>query len=270
MKENIILICYSDRFFSNAKQKLIDTARTHGEVDKVRSFGPWNIDKKFYKQHKDILKYHRGSGYWLWKPYFIQKTLRTMNDNEYLLYMDAGSYFIGSVRPLIDLFSNNKPIICFELPYIEKNYTKRDCFIALNCDDPIYTETKQRIGGFHLWKKCDSSLRFVNEWLNFAVQGQLITDSPSKMPNYPGFIEHRHDQSIFSLLSKKYDLDIFRDISQLGNNQKHIYNNSPYNQIVELTRTKTKRRELTTFTRMKYSIYSSIRWGHDKRPQDNK
>ena len=270
MKEYITLICYSDHVHHNAKQKLINTARIYGEVNRIHAFSPWNISKTFYKQHKDILKYYKGGGYWLWKPYFIQKILRTMEDNEYLLYLDAGSYIIDSVRPLVDLLANNKPIICFELPHIEKHWTKRDCFVALKCDSPMYTETKQRMGSFHLWKKCDTSLRFVDEWLSFAVQGHLITDSPSKSPNYPSFIEHRHDQSIFSLLSKKYNLEAFRDISQFGNSQKKIYNNSPYNQIVELSRARNEESELTRFTRIKYSIYYSIRWGSDKRPQHNK
>ena len=30
----------------------------------------------------------------------------------------------------------------------------------------------------------------------------LIDDSPSKAPNLPGFLENRHDQSIFSLMYK--------------------------------------------------------------------
>ena len=121
MKENITLVCYSDSAYHNSKQKLINIARTYGEVNRIHAFSPWNIDNTFYQQHKDIFKYSRGGGYWLWKPYFIQKVLRTMEDNEYLLYLDARSYIINSVRPLIDLFANNKPIICFELPYIEKH-----------------------------------------------------------------------------------------------------------------------------------------------------
>ena len=38
---------------------------------------------------------------------------------------------------------------------------------------------------------------FFNE--NF----HLIDDTPSKAPNFNGFLENRHDQSIFSILCKK-------------------------------------------------------------------
>ena len=258
MKEKITLVCYSNHVYHNAKQKLINTARMCGEVDRVHAFAPWDIDKQFYQQNKNILQEYKGAGYWLWKPYFIQKVLRTMADNEYLLYMDAGIRIIDSIRPLINLFANNKPIICFELPYIEKYWTKRDCFIALNCDSPLYTDTKQRIGGFHLWKKCAASLDFVDEWLRFALQHELIDDSPSKASNYPGFIEHRHDQSIFSLLSKKYNIETFKDISPFRNSHKQKYNNSPYNQIMELTKEANTRSELSLFTQIKYGAYYSI------------
>ncbi len=202
MKEKITLVCYSNKIYHNAKQKLINTARMCGEVDTIHAFAPWDIDKAFYQQNKKVLQKRRGAGYWLWKPYFIQKVLRTMADNEYLLYLDAGIRIIDSIRPLINLFANNKPIICFELPYIEKYWTNRDCFIALNCDSPLYTDTNQRMGGIHLWKKCAASLDFVDEWLKFVVQHKLIDDNPSEASNYPGFREHRHDQSIFSLLNK--------------------------------------------------------------------
>ncbi len=259
MKEKITLVCYSNKIYHNAKQKLINTARMCGEVDTIHAFAPWDIDKAFYQQNKKVLQKRRGAGYWLWKPYFIQKVLRTMADNEYLLYLDAGIRIIDSIRPLINLFANNKPIICFELPYIEKHWTKRDCFIALNCDSPLYADTNQRMASIHLWKKCAASLGFVDEWLRFAAQSDLITNSPSNASNYPGFREHRHDQSIFSLLSKKYGLEAFRDISQYGNQHKKLYNNSPYNQIVELTRARNIGSELSLFTQIKYGIYSSSR-----------
>jgi hypothetical protein len=54
--------------------------------------------------------------------------------------------------------------------------------------------------------------------------------------NYPNFKDHRHDQSIFSLLSKKYDFLAFRDPSQFGNDTKEFYTNSDYDQLINLDR----------------------------------
>ena len=38
------------------------------------------------------------------------------------------------------------------------------------------------------------------------------------LPNYPEFIDNRHDQTVLSLLSKKWGISAFRDPSQYGNN----------------------------------------------------
>ena len=40
------------------------------------------------------------------------------------------------------------------------------------------------------------------------------------LPNYEGFIENRHDQTIWSLLTKKHGILSFRDPSQYGDGAK--------------------------------------------------
>jgi len=53
---------------------------------------------------------------------------------------------------------------------------------------------------------CKKTRDLVNEWYSVACKYNLIDDSPSIKPNAEGFKEHRHDQSIFSLLTKKYGI----------------------------------------------------------------
>jgi hypothetical protein len=45
------------------------------------------------------------------------------------------------------------------------------------------------------------------------------------------FKDHRHDQSILSLLVKKYNIEIFRDPTQWGNSEKELFKNSSYDQL---------------------------------------
>jgi hypothetical protein len=47
--------------------------------------------------------------------------------------------------------------------------------------------------------------RFLTAWLALGIEDgyHYITDEPSKhQPNWPHFMEHRHDQSILSVLIK--------------------------------------------------------------------
>jgi hypothetical protein len=88
----------------------------------------------------------------------------------------------------------------------------------------------------------------VNELLHYAQDERIITDLENQCgySNYPEFQEHRHDQSIFSLLTKKYDLVAYRDPSQWGNGVKQLYTNSKYEQLIEHTRSGDRR---TSFSR---------------------
>ena len=51
------------------------------------------------------------------------------------------------------------------------------------------------------------------EWLAYAMDPRILTDIPNQMgkPNHSGFKENRHDQTVISLLSKKWQLDDFRN-----------------------------------------------------------
>lgn len=159
-----------------------------------------------------------------------------------IFYCDSGSYFIRSVAPLVNICQDVKQnIVVFELPRIEKHWTKRDAFILMGCDSPEYAESKQRLSSYCLMKKTNYVLEFIDEYLNYAQDERIITDIDNQCgyPNYWGFKEHRHDQSILSLLTKKHGIIAYRDPSQFGSGAKD-YANSPYDQIIQLTRRRNR------------------------------
>ncbi len=232
-----ILITYANHIYLDSRKKLIASSKKFSDFDEYHAFAPWDLDIEFRNKNHAILKQQRGDGYWLWKPYIIDKILTQMDEGDILFYADAGCYFIKPAKILIDVFTiSSLPIMTFELEHAEKHWTKKDCFIAINhkCLHP-----KQRQACYHLWRKNKVSEKIVKEWLHYAQDPQLITDLPSKHPNYTGFIEHRHDQSIFSLLTKKHNIPVFRDPSQYGNEFINQYKNSPYKQIIRSTRKKS-------------------------------
>lgn len=233
----VYLINYANKRFKNAQKLNSRTAKKFGKVDFVYSYSEADIDAEFYEENKDILQRKRGNGYWIWKSYFILKTFDKMNDGDYIMYCDSGSYFINDIHLLINEMEKQKTdMMCFELPYIEKEYTKRDAFILMDCDEKKYTDTKQRLATFTILKKNDNTIKFVKDWLKYAKDKRIVTDDNNTCgkENYPEFVENRHDQTIYSLLTKKYNIECFRDPSQFGNKVKK--ENSPYPQIIELHR----------------------------------
>ncbi len=248
-----ILINYANDAFKKAQKINSKTGMDVGEFDRVIEYSPKGIDKKFYGKNKHILTQLRGGGYWLWKPYIILKTLmrKDIKDGDFIFYTDSGSYFINKIDHIIDLSKKYKQdIICFgsHSGLMEKKWTKRDAFILMNLDKKRYTITSQIGAGFILTRKSKFSIKFFNEYLKYSQDERIITDSCSKLgKNYRGFIENRHDQSIFSLLSKKYKLKIFRQPSQIGNSEIKDWEDK-YPQIIVSTR----KNDRTFFEKIKY------------------
>ena len=47
---------------------------------------------------------------------------------------------------------------------------------------------------------------FLEKLLNYSTDKRIITDDPNTqgLPNYPGFKSNRHDQTVLSILYKKF------------------------------------------------------------------
>lgn len=215
----IVAINYANKKYIKAQKFNSYTAIDKGKVDEVISYSPYNIDLIFKEKNLDILNRKRGNGFWLWKPYFILKTLKQLQENDYLVYLDSGAYYIRDIRYLIQQMDLDKQeIMSFELPFKERMYTKRDVFVCMECDTGKYTQSFQRMATMIIFKKTSNTIRFAEEWLKYGQKENIITDDKNHLgkPNYSGFLENRHDQSIFSLLCKKYNVKAYRDPSQYG------------------------------------------------------
>jgi hypothetical protein len=167
-------------------------------------------DTFFWKQHGTfVTKHTRGFGYWIWKPYLILKTMNQMKDGEIVLYLDCGCELdLSEKKYLLDYIEIVKKdkIMGSDTKCIEKVWNKRDLIEFLDMDKEEYVNSTQRQAGALMIFVCDETRKFVKEWYHLACDYHNIDDSPTILPNYSEFKEHRHDQSIFSLLTKKYNL----------------------------------------------------------------
>ncbi len=213
----IYAISYSNEKYNNPKRWNLQSALEHG-VDKVISYSPSDIDAKFFAENRHILNSSRGAGYWLWKPYIILKTMKQINYGDFLVYADAGSAYVNDVSILIDQMQVNEDyVMVFDQPYIEREWTKRDAFILMECDEPKYSESHQIMATYLVIKKTKDAEFFVEEWLRYCCDQRIISDDENVMglDNYCGFVENRHDQTVLSLLAKKHKLRVYEDPSCL-------------------------------------------------------
>lgn len=207
-KAKIVAISYANYLFQRQLAVNKKSALEFGKVDEYYSYGPNDIDKEFKEKNKEILSRKRGNGYWLWKPYFILKTLREKCDEgDYLIYTDAGILYKNSINIIIKFLNKqNAEMWVIKSKYKEKSYTKRDAFILLGADQPFYTDTYQYYAAIQIYKKSKFTEKFLEEVLYYSQDKRIITDDPNTLglKNYKEFIDNRHDQTILSILIKKY------------------------------------------------------------------
>lgn len=224
------LTSFASADFNLSLNDLMRTAHDHG-IDELR---PWRVEllrkTPFYQAHRSTLDHPRGAGYWLWKPYIILETLEHAASGDIVVYSDAGVTVIRSLAPLFALCAEKGGILLFGGHYDgiggQQNtcevWTKRDCFVLMECDTPRYYRAPMLDASFIVFMKNPQSTSLVNEWLNLCRDPRSLTDSPNQLGlrNRPGFMGHRHDQSILSLLAARHGLEIFRSPSQFGNHCK--------------------------------------------------
>ena len=207
-KYKIIAITYANNLYQKQIKLNRKSALEIGNVDEHLAYGPSDIDELFKKKNKNILSRPRGNGYWLWKPYIINKTIvEKLNDGDYLIYTDAAMIFMDSSHKLIDfLREKNASMWMNKLRHKERLFSKRDAFILIGVDSQFYRDTNCFMAGIQIYKKSNYTVRFIQEWLFYCQDQRIITDDNNKLgfPNYEGFIENRHDQTALSLLIKKY------------------------------------------------------------------
>ncbi len=220
-----IVCTFGNHFLTKGFPRFIQMAESMNIFDEIHTLSEKDIDNDLYKKWgRYLIPYSRGFGYWSWKPHIILNMLNKMDDGDILLYLDVGCYFNSKGRDrLLDYYKivedtptgilgvrsqeqsyNGMP----ETLYYEYQWTKGDIFKYFEVyDDKSYTHTPQFEGGIIFLKKSPLAIKFVKEWLQvFLHDFKLATDSPSQTPDLPGFVENRHDQSVYSLLGKKYGI----------------------------------------------------------------
>lgn len=211
-------ITFATPDFMRYAEENVKSALEIGGFDTAKIYTMDDIDTYFKAKNTHILNKTRGSGYWLWKPYIIFMKLLEIDENDIICYNDSKYIWTVNVRKLENDILSNKNIGVYtnkpnEGNHLEKQLTKGDAFLLMNIPNNSYgneiKNSAQAWAGFILLRKSFNPIRFVSEWLTYSQDYRIITDSPSVIvKNDPSFFENRHDQTILSLLCKKWGVQM--------------------------------------------------------------
>lgn len=206
---------------SRSRMLCAETARKFG-ADSIFEYEPHHIDGEFYRDNKDILeaKFCESgtrpcNGFWLFKPYFINRVMSHANDGDIVVYVDAGCEIIAPLQSIVDAMDENKEdVFLFTNGLTHTEWCKMDVMAAMlprdhsGQDSSIFNYHDQtQVQASAMWIRVNSFTRnFVKEWLLWCQMPGFITDEPSKIKNVETFAAHRYDQAILTNLAKKYCL----------------------------------------------------------------
>ena len=202
----------TDKFITHITN-LINSAKIHDKKLNIIVFNKKDINIEFVNENKYILDEEKGGGYWLWKPYIINETLKNIKDNDLLFYIDSKYYFTENItelyKPLLEediLVWRNKPN---ESSYYLKNWCKMDIIYKYNIYDDVFKNNMEACwAGAMIMRKTNKVTNIIKEWLYMCCCND-ITDLPSTIENSAEFNDHRHDQSLLSIVLSKYKIPLY-------------------------------------------------------------
>lgn len=223
MTGRAIFLTYADERFSVGREILSASAKRVG-FDEVWEAGPTDIDPIFRAAHAEILDQARGGGYWLWKPWLISTHLRQLAPDDILFYCDAsidGFYrFDRFPRQLINRVraSEQGSVIGPTIPQFGplSRWTKREALQLLDADKPQIVSRPVVQATWSLWRLTDRALALADKWLAACLDPRILMDqADGNVANHPDFVDHRHDQSVLSILAYRDGYDVL-DVTESG------------------------------------------------------
>ncbi len=204
------IVTFASHTYRHTHARFLQQAREIGVFDEYLLWTEEDLDEDFRKEFSLLLKTRvRGFGYWVWKPQVILQALRRLHWGDSLIYLDSGSHIVSSGRArLLEYLqlaeAHPKGILAFQMTLPEREWTKRDLLHFFNVtNNSEVLESGQVQAGAIVMSKTPESVAFMERWLAvFRAEPGLVDDSPSSIGEAEYFKEHRHDQSVFSLMAK--------------------------------------------------------------------
>ena len=248
MKSKIFLCAFASPDLFLSRKRFYNQAKSLNFYQGIKIYEKKELSIRTLNIIKDYLSNdnRRGYGYWIWKPEIILNFLTQIPENSILQYSDIGCHFnrmgINKLFFYQDTCDENN-ILSFQYSdpkikrlnfiypnYLEHQYTKADLMNHFNLNfRHIHMNTPQLWSGTFFIKKNSKNIEFLKHWLKVFENMLLVDDSTSVSKNHNNFIEHRHDQSVFSLLCKLnniFSLSVYENcewsLDNKGRNWDHL------------------------------------------------
>lgn len=192
------------RDYTAEAERLINSAIPFG-LEYVMYDNEFIKNLPYYEDHKNILE--KVSFGFCYKPICFDETLKQIDNGDIALMADSNHIIAKDPQIFFDIANKYGMFIRDHLwiQYPNKQWTRRDMFVNMGCDEERYWNSLQMQCNIIAICKNDLTVQFVKEWLDKSLNYDIMFGN-NQYPNFEGFREHRHDQSLFSILREKYQI----------------------------------------------------------------
>lgn len=227
MKLHFITFGAGNQHYHDAVNRICYQAKQFNMFKNIFGYTEKNLqdNKDFWTNHGQfILSNPRGYGYWIWKCFIILDIMKRseINDGDIITYVDSGCELnIRGRQRMIEYIklAMEHDILAFQMEHLdEKKYSKMDLLEYAQVPRE-HRDSGQCVGGILFFKKTRKNIEILTEITKLLTMENyhFIDDTPSKLPNDPIFIDHRHDQSCISITLKKYGAFLLKDETYFSN-----------------------------------------------------
>lgn len=152
----------------------------------------------------------RGFGYWFYKVMIVERALQEVAHGDTVWWVDAGCSIDPTHGQWYEWERSFKDLFKVEVPGCpERVWSKGDAFALFGIEDYESQEatTNQLAGGFFAIRKTEATVLYIARLKEELGHWEAVNDVASTTPNWEGFKENRHDQTVMSLSAKTAQKD---------------------------------------------------------------
>lgn len=207
----IKFLTFANTNFMNTN-RIAEEAKSFNIFDEIIQLNEAHI-KDFINKHKIFINNNPpGYGYFIWKPKIILDTLLNMNEDDILVYCDAGFYLNNNGIERLNFYLDKlkiKDIITFSAndKYKIKQYVKMDAIMNYYPEfNNLHLDKNACYAGIMILKKTNNVINLISDWLNLCENYNFLDTNYSINYNEaPYFCGNDKDNGLFNLCLLKYN-----------------------------------------------------------------
>lgn len=276
--KNDLFVTFGDsrRGFRLAARRLVQEVQDSGWSAEVLLLNDQSARERIGKDWVDHEKWMkttpRGHGLWVWKTIILKHALRgTFGSYRRIVYLDAGCQFSLRTNAAKTRFAEYLEIaeagggMAFTHrsgqfgidDFSERVWGKKELHDAMGTSLQVLKSNQILAGCLVL---TPNIVDVIDEWSEMATRDdyKFLLDPPSSKTQFPGFVAHRHDQSILSVLWKTNQLPTLPDETWFGPEWNKEASQFPIWSIRNDSSLRLPLNSVTARLKHKFEVYGSL------------